>query len=144
MTYDAGNLSHPVTTEEIEEFILRWEQSSASERANSQTFLNELCDILRVSRPDVTQADDNRNHYVFEKRVTFVEPGEPDKHGWVDLYKEGCFVLESKQGSEKKQPRAEQLYLVQQSKLKSGTATRGTTAWQAAMNRARVQAEAYA
>jgi len=36
---------------QIDEFIDRWKNSGGSERANFQTFANELCDALGVPRP---------------------------------------------------------------------------------------------
>jgi len=39
-------------SQEIEDFIGRWSAASASERANAQLFLVELCDLLAVPRPD--------------------------------------------------------------------------------------------
>jgi len=39
-------------------FIRRWQLSRAAERANFQSFLNELCDLLHVPRPDPTRQDD--------------------------------------------------------------------------------------
>ena len=36
----------------IQHFITRWAAASASERANSQLFLSELCDVLEVPRPE--------------------------------------------------------------------------------------------
>jgi hypothetical protein len=38
-------------------FISRWSKASPSERANSQLFLSELCDLLSVPHPDP-----NRDH----------------------------------------------------------------------------------
>ena len=36
----------------LDEFFRRWEASGAAERANYSIFLNELCDLLEVPRPD--------------------------------------------------------------------------------------------
>jgi hypothetical protein len=41
----------------IEDFLERWERSGASERANYQLFLSELCDLLEVPRPDPATDD---------------------------------------------------------------------------------------
>ncbi len=62
-----GGLSLP-------EFIARWKESGAAERANFQSFVNELCDLLGVSRPRPARDDDARNEYVFERTVTFHNP----------------------------------------------------------------------
>jgi hypothetical protein len=47
-------------------FISRWSNASPSERANSQLFLSELCDLLAVPHPDPTRD----NGYSFEYEVT--------------------------------------------------------------------------
>jgi hypothetical protein len=36
-------------------FIARWAAATASERANSQPFLCELCDVAGVARPEPTR-----------------------------------------------------------------------------------------
>jgi len=36
---------------EVQDFISHWSAANASERANSQPFLLELCDLLDVPRP---------------------------------------------------------------------------------------------
>ncbi len=41
----------PATTPAIQEFITRWQASGASERANYQLFLSELCELLGVEKP---------------------------------------------------------------------------------------------
>jgi hypothetical protein len=46
----------------IEDFISHWSAASPSERANSQPFLIELCDLLDVPHPDPHPA----NGYFFE------------------------------------------------------------------------------
>ena len=82
------------------DFLTRWADSGAAERANYQLFLSELCDILTVPRPDPTRADDRDNSYVFEKPVTFTSPDGTQTTGRIDLYKRSAFVLEAKQGSD--------------------------------------------
>ena len=57
--------------------------------------------------------------------------GETVTVGHIDLYKEGCFILEAKQGSEK-------------GSRKLGTAKRGTPGWNVAMRDAFGQALGYA
>jgi hypothetical protein len=54
---------------QLETFIERWSASSASELANTQSFLSELCDVLGVERPHPAVAEDEHNLYTFEKRV---------------------------------------------------------------------------
>jgi len=105
---------------DIENFVTRWQASGAAERANYVSFLNELCDLLDVPRPDVTTTDDERDAYVFERTVTFQNPDGTTSAGRIDLYKRGCFVLEAKQRR-----------------------SRGTRGWDVAMQAARGQAERY-
>ncbi len=90
--------SHP-----LQEFIERWWKSEASERANYALFLTELCDqVLGVPHAEPAQADDAGNAYVFERSVTFHHADGSTSTGRIDLYKRGCFILEAKQGVEKK------------------------------------------
>ncbi len=127
-------------------FIDRWQGSSAAELANSQSFLKELCALLDVEEPQPTQQDETANTYVFEKAVAFNNGDGTTSAGRVDLYRQSCFVLESKQGSERKAAEQEQA-LAEVTKLKkqrTGTAQRGTTGWEKAMVKARQQAKRYA
>ena len=127
-------------------FIARWKDSGAAEQANSQSFLGELCELLGVPRPEPTRQDDAANVYVFEKRVDLPNGDGTSNLGRIDLYKRGCFVLESKQGSERKAAEQESALsdAVRKGRQKSGTAPRGTRAWDQAMTRARNQAKGYA
>ncbi len=125
------------------EFIERWESSGASERANYQHFLLELCDILEVARPDPSGPDDEANHYVFEKGVTFRHSDGTTSVGRIDLYKRGCFVLEAKQGVD---PGHVHMVLPVPGRKtrKTGHGQRGSAQWDHALVAARAQAEQYA
>jgi hypothetical protein len=85
----------------LEEFFRRWEASGAAERANYSMFLNELCDLLEVPRPDPAGPDDEKNVYVSERAVAFPNPDGTNTVKRIDLYKRDCFVLEAEQGSNK-------------------------------------------
>ena len=87
---------------QISEFIDRWKRSGGAELANSQSFLKELCDLLGVPHPDPTESDEDQNEYVFEKAIQFNNGDGTFSSGRVDLYRKNCFVLESKQGTERK------------------------------------------
>jgi SAM-dependent methyltransferase len=129
----------------IAEFIGRWAKSGGAERANYQLFLAELCEALDVARPEPTVEDDSQNAYVFERNVQFDNLDGTYSTCRIDLYKRGCFVLESKQGVEQ-QETAPALSAKQQqrrAKRKRGHGTRGTAGWDDAMFRARGQAEQY-
>jgi hypothetical protein len=79
-------------------FIARWELSGGKELANYQSFLIELCSLLGVAPPDPTTTDDRQNAYVFERAVPNFHSDDVSGTGRIDLYKRGCFVLETKQG----------------------------------------------
>jgi SAM-dependent methyltransferase len=134
------------TSPDTASFIARWQNSGAAERANYQLFLSELCDLLGVARPDPTKPDDADNAYVFERSVTFHHPDGSTSTGRIDLYKRGCYVLEAKQGVEKREA-AEALADATKATAKAakkGHAQRGSAAWDEAMLKARGQAEQYA
>jgi hypothetical protein len=131
----------------IQSFIQRWETSGAAERANYQLFLSELCDLLEVTRPEPTRPDDRDNAYVFERNVTFRHGDGTTSTGRIDLYKQGHFVCEAKQGSD--QPGEKSALSVKEEGArwpvaKRGTAVRGTKGWDLAMVKAKGQAEQYA
>ena len=130
----------------IQQFIDRWEPSGGAERGNYQSFLNELCDILEVPRPDPATPNEDDNAYVYDKAITFHIGDGSTAPRFIDLYKRGCFVCEAKQGVEKQSPHDALSQTVQQrqQRRKAGTATRGTASWDAAMISARGQAEQYA
>jgi SAM-dependent methyltransferase len=133
-----------------QDFIAHWQQSEAAERANCQTFLNDLCDFLDVPHPDPTRADDHLNTYVFEKSVDFHNLDGSISPGRIDLYRRNCFVLEAKQGSNPEHlptDSAGDLILTAPSPKptrRRGTAVRGTHRWDEAMLAAYNQAERYA
>ena len=85
------------TPEQITAFISRWQSSGAAERANYQMFLSELCDVIGVPRPDPTAADTTRNLYVFDRAITRTHPDGSSTTNYIDLYKAGHFVNETKQ-----------------------------------------------
>ena len=128
---------------DISGFIAHWSAASPSERANSQAFLLELCDLLEVPAPDNHPA----HGYFFEYPVTEHHSDGSKSTGRIDLYKRECFVLESKQFQEAK-AEASQLELAAEdagvtAAKKSSQPVRGTEAWDDAMIKARGQAERY-
>src|SRR5436190_13188937 len=123
-------------------FISRWSKASPSERANSQLFLSELCDLLGVPHPDPARD----NGYGFEYEVTQHHPGGSSSKGRIDLYKRGCFVLESKQFQAAKAKASELDLAARKAGLElreSYQPVRGSDAWDDAMIKARGQAERY-
>ena len=136
----------------IQDFIKRWTDSGAAERANYQLFLSELCDALEVPRPNPARREDKADDYVFERVVTFHNPDGTTSAGRIDLYKQGCFVLEAKQGSNREKRDAAsrpdgtgsaRQHAEPARKTKRGAAVRGTRRWDDAMLAARGQAEQY-
>lgn len=73
-----------------ESFIAHWQKAEANERANSQSFLIGLTHILGVAQPSNSHYDG----YSFEFPVKV--PGGQSTN-FIDLYRRGHFVLESKQ-----------------------------------------------
>lgn len=100
---------------DLDTFIAKWSASEASERANKDAFLIELCDALGVPRPDPATGDPGVDRYVFERAAQISHPDGHATVGHMDLYKAGSFLLEAKQGSE-------------QGSARLGTAKRGTPA----------------
>ncbi len=132
-----------ITKADIHAFIGRWNASGAAERANCQTFLDELCDIIAVERPHPTTDNPHENAYVFDKSL----PSASGTTNFIDLYKRNCFVLEAKQGSDKQKtgpPVFSEAALRRKRQRKKGTAVRGTKAWDTAMEKALQQAQTYA
>ena len=129
---------------DLPEFITRWAGSGASERANYQLFLSELCDFIGVPRPNPSVTDIAKNVYVFERDVKFQNTDGTTSDGRIDLYKRGCFVLEAKQGAEAKRDDDEPALSPVPKRLKKGHGIRGSKGWDDAMVKARGQAELYA
>jgi hypothetical protein len=78
--------------ERAEKFIQRWEISTASERATSQSFIIELCELLDVPRPHATADRD----YMFERALKEAHADGQESDRYVDCYKRGHFILEAK------------------------------------------------
>ncbi len=127
--------------DKVKEFINRWKQSGAAERANYQLFLTELAELLDVPRPEPAKDDDRENAYVFDRAIKVEHSGSTN---FIDLYKRNCFVLEAKQGADADNPEvlsAEEK--AAQKRRKNGTSTRGFKAWDAAIIRARNTAPSF-
>ncbi|SFQ31743.1 type IIL restriction-modification enzyme MmeI [Hymenobacter arizonensis] len=127
------------------DFAARWQPAGGAERANYGLFLQDLCDLLEVPHPDPTTDNPAHDQYVLERAVTFAD-GPKKSTGRIDLYKRGCFILETKQGTDTpdQQQRAEraELGLAPETRRK-GHAQRGTVRWEQMMQAARQQALGY-
>ena len=126
--------------EAITSFVSRWEKSGGSDKANYALFLTELCDhILHVPHPEPAGPDNTQNRYVFERAVTHKDADCSSSTGYLDLYKVGCFVLETKQGTFLKAAAAGTLLdfiPTTTSSQKSGHGKRGTAAFDKVLTRA--------
>ncbi|MGH9966907.1 MAG: type IIL restriction-modification enzyme MmeI, partial [Pyrinomonadaceae bacterium] len=148
MLFDSFPMTTGPTFTSVQEFIKRWKESGAAERANYQLFLSELTDLLGVPRPQPTQPDDDQNAYVFERAVIFNNGDGTTSTGRIDLYKRGCFVLEAKQGSDRLIASAPlfgaESDIASRGRFgRKGMAVRGTSGWDVAMRAAKGQAEQY-
>ena len=132
------------------EFETRWKLSGGAERANYGLFLQDLCDLIGVPRPNPTTDNPAQDAYVLERAVEFNDNVGPShgkrSTGRIDLYKRGCFVLETKQGTDtpdqqKAMDRAELGFAPE--KRRKGHAVRGTAKWGQMMETARQQALGY-
>jgi hypothetical protein len=137
----------------VDEFIAKWKPSGGNERANTQMFVSDLCELLELPKPEPTQSDTGVNDYVFERHVIKEEIGGGTSNGWIDLYKRDCFILEAKQGSARDAEAVDRglgeslrdlFGQTAADRFKRGMAKRGTGQWASAMQRAAGQAEGYA
>ena len=119
-------------------FIARWDGTELAERANYVRFLDELCEVLGVPRPD--PASGSGGAYRYERSVIRHETDGSTSTRRIDLYKRGCFMLEAKQGSNP--PRQQSLFGTAEVERRANI--RRSPGWAQAMLRAKGQAEGYA
>ena len=115
---------------QVDAFISRWEPSGGAERSNYALFLSELCDILDVDRPEPSTTTNADNAYVIDRAFTHTDKTGKSSTVYLDLYKRGHFVLETKQGSSDDGD-------------KKGHGKRGTSSWDKALDKAYGQAKDY-
>lgn len=113
---------------QLDAFHARWLGNDGGERANKDPFLNDLCDLLGVPRPDPATGDPEKDVYVYEKPAVLLHAAGKPTIGKIDLYRHGRFLLEAKQGS---------------NETRTGRTRRGTNAWHAMMSDALGQAKRY-
>jgi hypothetical protein len=119
-------------------FIARWDGTEQAERANYARFLDDLCDVLGVPRPD--PAAGPLGDYRYERSVTHREAEGASTTRRIDLYKRGCFVLEAKQGANS--PRQGMLFGGAEAERRANV--RRSPGWAQGMLKAKGQAEGYA
>lgn len=129
----------------VETFITRWSPGGGSERSNYQMFLAELCELLGVDRPDPSKPENSENAYVFDRGLKRTKHDGTTTTVYADLYKRGCFMLETKQGAHAKRNDPAQLGLAveEPSPAKTGHGIRGTKQWDRVLERAYNQARLY-
>ena len=83
----------------IQVFLAKWQGSQGNERANYQTFFDDLCVALGVERP-IPKGTVQGDPYCFDKEIKVFHK-EGIKTNFVDFHREGHFIIEAKQGSDK-------------------------------------------
>ena len=82
--------------------------------------------------------------YVFDRAITRQKPDGSKTTVYADLYKRGSFILETKQGSFKKENPNSQLSLIEETtSTKVGHGVRGSRQWDVALEKAYIQARHY-
>ena len=107
---------------------------------------------MRLARSGCARSvgtENEKNDYVFERRVDYKFDDGTTARRRIDLYKRDCFVLEAKQSAKrieakKFDPEQPELIPEDANQIKAGTATRGTGRWDKVMRAAKRQAEDYA
>ena len=133
----------------IDDIISRWKESGGSEIANFQPFVIGLCALLGLDAPDPSEQKNEKNDYVFERRVDYKFDDGTTARRRIDLYKRDRFVMEAKQSAKrvaakKADPCQPDLIPEDATQVKAGAATRGTGRWDKVMRAAKKQAEDYA
>lgn len=95
-----------------QEFIDKWDGKDGSERANYQLFLNDLCELLEVDKPQPSMADDWENAYVFERYIEANDGTSAGTSRFIDTYRRGHFICESKSFNERKKNETEDRRLI--------------------------------
>lgn len=108
-------------------FLAKWLGSEGNERANYQTFFGDLCVALAVE-PPAPKGTVEGDPYCFDKDIKFYSD-KREITRFADFYKEGCFLIEAKQGS---------------TTSSKGHGKRGTKAYRDVMQGAFNQAKSYA
>ena len=80
----------------LDAFLATWRPSAGNERANFQSFLRDFCAVLDLPVPEPKNPTST---YCFEKDLKLTHLDGTTTTGSIDCFREGCFVLEAKQGS---------------------------------------------
>ncbi|MEW6497159.1 MAG: DNA methyltransferase, partial [Cyanobacteriota bacterium] len=114
-------------SQRVQSFLATWKGSQGNERANYQSFFQDLCIALGVEKPP-PKGSIPGDPYCFDKEVKFFHSDRDVTTRFADFYKEGHFLIEAKQGGETSG---------------KGTAKRGTETYRKAMEKAFFQARSY-
>jgi hypothetical protein len=110
----------------IQGFLTKWQGSQGNERANYQTFFDDLCGALGVEHP-IPKGTMQGDPYCFDKEIKVFHK-EGIKTNFVDFHRDGHFIIEAKQGS---------------NTSKQSTPRRGTDGYLRMMEKAFYQALSY-
>ena len=111
----------------IQGFLAKWQGSQGNERANYQTFFDDLCGALGVERP-IPKGTVKGDPFCFDKEITVFHKDRKETSNFIDFHKEGYFLIEAKQGS---------------NSSKQSTPRRGTDGYLRMMEKAFYQAQSY-
>jgi hypothetical protein len=111
----------------IQGFLAKWQGSQGNERANYQTFFDDLCGALGVERP-IPKGTVKGDPFCFDKEITVFHKDRKETSNFIDFHKEGYFLIEAKQGS---------------NSTKQSTPRRGTDGHLRMMEKAFYQAQSY-
>ncbi len=87
--------------ERVQQFLGRWLGSGGNERANYQGFFQDLCRALSVEGPP-PKGSVQDDPYCFDKDIrTYSGSKTAPTTQFADFYKEGHFLIEAKQDSDR-------------------------------------------
>ncbi|MCL2822577.1 MAG: hypothetical protein FWD57_01165 [Polyangiaceae bacterium] len=127
------------TLHTVDDIIARWKSSEAFDQSDSVGFLTELCDAIDLPRPRPAHSIGEENTYSFEHKVRVSNVGESSDTRAVDLYRSGCFMLESVGKNPGNSLLVADDYCA--SSRTSSPPDRESIAWEIAMQRAKRRAE---
>jgi hypothetical protein len=137
--YNVSDVETDARPPGLEAFISKWEKSQAAEKSNGQSFINDLCTLLELPQPEV-----RGDAYIFERAVSSLYDDGTPRTYFIDLYRRGCFVLETKQGAYGNVAAEDaEEYSSTPRRRKVGHGIRNTGTWDTSMRKARGQAEDY-
>ena len=111
-----------------EQFLSKWLGSEGNDWANYQGFSLDLCVALNVKEP-LSKGRVAGDPYCFDKVKTYSSDKTALSRHFADFYKEGCCLIEAKQGSQN---------------CSKGHGKRGTKTYRDTMQKAFNQARPYA